>query len=554
MKRRTVLVGSVAVALVVAAIVSKPAAMVALPLAALMLTVVLMTSGSRFAAWRLAAVGSALWTVEETIWAVERLTGAPAAIPLTDLTSYTGSALWFVALLVMAGRRLPTALSLPLLPALPLLLWVDTRDIPLTLTLRFPIVDVLLVLATLPALEAALRGRASEGRLLWTFGFMVRALTAGTVTWLFDTPGMSHGLFVLWMLPYLFVAIGATMELSDEDAGMWAAGTTILGLETVSGIMLTLLFRSGQVGQPVTLGMVLLLAYFQFVGIMLVLLSDRRRRIRAEHQLKAWGEVIDRVLAVQPGELGTIGTLKALVETLSIRLPNVNGVEVYAEGRIRAGDPQGYALPLVTGGTEIGRLYFAQQPRDTSVLDAVTPFLAGRIQQALDQAEWRTRAITDPLTGLLNRRGIELRSGELLLRSRDQGKPVSVAMLDLDHFKRVNDFYDHATGDHALKETASILQRHLRQYDLAARWGGEEFLVVLFDADREVAAEVVRRIRAELRGEPLRPITWPLTMSVGLAGGTTPDGLDTLETWVQQADRALLQAKAAGRDRTEVAF
>lgn len=553
MQRRTVWVTALAVVLVTASFAWRPAAMAALPLAALMLTIVLATAGSRVRAWRIAALGSALWTVEETIWAVVRLTGMRPDFPLTDITGYAGSALWFVALLVMSGRRLPTALSLPLLPALPLLLWVDTRHVALTLALRFPIVEVLLALVTLPVLETALRGRASEGRLLWTFGFLVRALTAGTVSWLFDVPGLGHEIYILWLLPYLFVAIGATMELADQESGMWAAATTIVGLEAVSGIMLMLLFRSGQIGRPAAPNIVLLLGYFQVVGIMLVLLSDRRRRIRAEHQLKAWGELIDRVVKVQPGELGSLGTVRALVEALSTRLPNVNGVEVYAEGSIRAGNPEGYAFPLVTGGTEIGRLYFTRQPSDSSVLDAVTPFLAGRIQQALDQAAWRTRAITDPLTGLLNRRGVELHSAELILRSRDRSSPVSVAMLDLDHFKRVNDYYDHATGDRVLRETAGILKRHLRQHDLAARWGGEEFLILLYDADRVAAMDVVQRIRSELRGEPMRPITWPLTVSVGISGGTVPDGLHVVDDWVQQADRALMQAKAAGRDRAEVA-
>ena len=550
-KRRTVIVAAAVAVLVVAAALSTTASLLALPAAALVLTLTIATRRAPSLGWRLAALGSALWTVEEGIWAYVRLGGGPEHILLTDLASYAGAALWVAALLVMSGRRRPTLLSLPFLPALGLLVWIDTRDVPLTLTLQFPVVDILLVLATLPALESALRGRASEGRLLWTFGFFVRALTAGTMSWLFSVPGLAHGFFVLWLLPYAFVATGAAMEFSDEDSGMWAAATTILGLEAVSGIMLTLLFRSGQIGRPAAVGIVLLLAYVQFVGIMLVLLSDRQRRIRAEQELKAWGEVIDRVVTVEPGELGTLGTLRALLDALSARLPHVAGVEVYADGRIRAGVPHGYAFPLVSSGTEVGRLYFTQQPRETAVLDAVAPFLAGRIQQALDQAAWRARAITDPLTGLLNRRGFDLRSSDLLRRSHDQGKPVSVAMLDLDHFKRVNDFYDHAAGDRALREVASILGQHLRENDLAARWGGEEFLILLFDANRDAAIEVVRRIRAELRARPLRPIAWPLTLSVGIAGGTVLDDASGVEAWIGEADRALIQAKDLGRDRIE---
>jgi len=550
-KRRTVIVAATVAVLVLAAALSYTASLLALPAAALVLTLTIATRRTPSLGWRLAGIGSALWTVEEAIWAYVRIGGGPEHVLLTDIASYAGAALWVAALFVMSGGRRPSLLSLPFLPALALLVWIDTRDVPITLTLQFPVVDIVLLLATLPVLESALRGRASEGRLLWTFGFFVRALTAGTMSWLFSVPGLTHGFFVLWLLPYAFVATGAAMELSDEDSGIWAAGTTILGLEAVSGIMLTMLFRSGQFGRSGAVGIVLLLAYVQFVGIMLVLLSDRRRRIRAEHELKAWGEVIDRAVTVEPGELGTLGTLHALLEALSARLPHVAGVEVYAEGRVRAGEPHGYAFPLVTSGTEVGRLYFKRQPQETAVLDAVAPFLAGRIQQALDQAAWRTRAITDPLTGLLNRRGFELRSNDLLARSRDRARPVSIAMLDLDHFKRVNDFYDHAAGDRALREVASILGRNLRQDDLAARWGGEEFLILLFDADRDAAVEVVRRIRAELRASPVRSIAWPLTLSVGIAGGAELDDATTLEAWIGQADRALIQAKDLGRDRIE---
>lgn len=549
MTRRTALVAAAVTLLVLVAAVWRTASLLALPAAALLLTLTIALHRTASWPWRIAAMGSALWTVEEAIWAYVRLTGAPARISLTDIAAYTGGGLWLVALVLMSRGRRPTWLSAPFLPALALLLWIDTRDLPLTLTLQFPVVDIVLVLATLPALEAALRGRASEGRLLWTFGFFVRALTAGTMSWLYDVPGLSHLFFLLFLLPYVLVTLGVAMELGDRESGMSAAATTILALEAVSALMLTLLLRSGDIGRPATIGIVALLAYVQFMGIMLVLLSDRRRRIRAEHELKVWGEVVDRIVTVEPGELGAPGMLRGLLDALAARLPNVRGVEIYADGTIRSGEPRGYAFPLVTSGAEIGRLYFTEQPRETSVLDAVTPFLAGRIQQALDQAAWRTRAITDPLTGLLNRRGFDLHTQQLLLHPGADARPLTVAMLDLDHFKRVNDLYDHGAGDHALRHLAGVLQRHLREQDLAARWGGEEFLVLLVDADIDAALEVVRRIRTELRAETPRPIEWPLTLSVGVAGGKPPHAADDVERWVREADRALIQAKEAGRDR-----
>lgn len=550
-KRQTVVVLGFFIVLVALAVASERLAMVALPLGALAVTAVLVTARPRQLGWRLASVGAVLWTIEETAWAVVRLSGNNLPTTLTDIAAYAGSAFWLAALLTLPGKRLPNSLTIPFLPAIGLLLWLYTQDTPRTVDLRFPLVEVLLVLATLPALEAALRGRASEGRLLWTLGFFVRALTAGVFSWLFTTPGLVHGFLVLWLLPYAFLAVGASMELRDDGSGLWAAASAILGLEAATALMLTLLYRSGEAGKPFTVAMVLLLGYFQFAAIMLLLLSDRRRRIEAEGELKAWGDLLNRIMTVRPEQHSALGTLKALVAALAQRIDGVRGVEVYADGNLRAGTAHGYAYPLVTAGAEVGRLYFDEHPRNSNVLDAVAPFLAGRIQQALDQAAWQTQAVTDPLTGLLNRRGFDVRTPAVIARAQEARAPVSVAMLDLDHFKRVNDYYDHATGDRALRELSAILKRTLRTGDLAFRWGGEEFLVLLVDADQGTAEEVVRRIRQELRGQTLRPISWPLTLSAGIAGGTVPEGEDSLDRWIAEADAALSRAKDGGRDRVE---
>lgn len=553
MKRGTLVVTLAIVALVGLGASSIRGAQLALPCAAGVLTIVIVASRPRVLGWRLAALGSAFWTVEESAWAVQRLTGTGTPTIVTDIAYYGGTALWLAALLTMPGRRFPSWLTLPFLPALALIGWLYLQDAPRTIALQFPLVDVLLVMLAMPALESALRGKASEGRLLWALGFVVRALTAGAFSWLYAVPGLGHSFFLLWLLPYAFLALGVALELRDENAGIWAAGAAIVGLEAVTLSMLTLLYRSGDIERPYTMGIVVLLGYFQFAGIMLLLLSDRRRRIQAEQELKAWGGLIDRVTVARTGERSTLGTLKQLLAALSERLPEVTGLEVYADGTLVAGAAQGYAYPLVSAGTEIGRLYFSRQPGNTNVLDAVAPFLSGRIQQSLDQAQWQTRALTDPLTGLLNRRGLEARLPDVVAGARHAGRPVSVVVLDLDHFKRVNDFYDHATGDRALRELSAILTEHLRGGDLAVRWGGEEFVVVLHDADRDAAADVVRRIRTELRHRVVRPITWPLTFSAGLAGGEVPSGVDQIAAWTSDADSALKQAKRAGRDRVETA-
>lgn len=540
-----------AIGLALFATVSERAAIVALPLGALLLLVVVILGRPRTSSARLLLLGSAFWAIEECVWAWGRLSGSLAPTLVTDVGSYGGALFWFVALLLMPGTRRPSLLSVAFVPALAILIWLSTQDPPLTIALRFPVTDLLLAVASIPALEGSLRGRASEGRLLLTLGLFVRALTAGAFTWLFDVGGLTHGFYLLWLLPYLFLALGMVMESRDEPVSLWASAATLVGLEAATGLMLVLLYRSGELTTGYSLGIVVLLGYFQFVGVMMLLLSDRRRRVQAEQELRSWGGLLDRVLTVRTASAGALGTLEQLLVAIEERIPEATGVEVYADANLRAGTPRGYAYPLVSGGTEVGRLYFRRQPLHIDVLDAVAPFLAGRIQQTLDQVAWQEHAITDPLTGLLNRRGFDLRLPEVAALVNASASPLTVVMLDIDHFKRVNDIYDHATGDRALCEVAKVLSENVRSEDVAMRWGGEEFVVVLSDADLDVASEAVRRIRSSLRARVIKPIAWPLTMSAGLAGGRPPTGIDEIRDWIGQADKALHRAKDSGRDRME---
>ncbi len=104
-----------------------------------------------------------------------------------------------------------------------------------------------------------------------------------------------------------------------------------------------------------------------------------------------------------------------------------------------------------------------------------------------------------------------------------------------------------------LRRLGRILKASVRQEDLAVRYGGEEFLLVLFGAEREAAKEAVERIRQRFRAERIPPIPHPLTLSAGIAGGEVPEGRETLEEWILKADYALLRAKETGRDRVTLA-
>jgi diguanylate cyclase (GGDEF)-like protein len=165
--------------------------------------------------------------------------------------------------------------------------------------------------------------------------------------------------------------------------------------------------------------------------------------------------------------------------------------------------------------------------------------IVGLVRQVEDQAAQLTAlARHDGLTGMPNRRTWDSELPVAMDRARRDGVPLSVALLDLDHFKRFNDQHGHQAGDRLLKSATAAWSAMLRTTDLLCRYGGEEFSVLLPGATTEEAAEVLERLRAVTPQQQ--------TFSAGLACW---DGQEISEELVARADRALYQAKDAGRDR-----
>ena len=158
----------------------------------------------------------------------------------------------------------------------------------------------------------------------------------------------------------------------------------------------------------------------------------------------------------------------------------------------------------------------------------------------------------DGLTGLLNRRALQERAQAELNRAARERRSVGVVMLDLDHFKAINDRFGHAAGDEALRKVAEVLERSPRDYDLSGRWGGEEFLVVLPGATLAQACVVADRIRSAIEEVALdvgqrEPLL--LRASLGVVAAPPSAQAVPLEEIVKQADEALYRAKATGRNR-----
>jgi diguanylate cyclase (GGDEF)-like protein len=171
-----------------------------------------------------------------------------------------------------------------------------------------------------------------------------------------------------------------------------------------------------------------------------------------------------------------------------------------------------------------------------------------RLGELLSGAEHLAR--TDALTGLPNRRAADETLKRLAAHAGRQVSPLSVVMLDLDHFKQINDIHGHDQGDRALAAVGETLRSTLRASDFAARYGGEEFIVLLPDTDRDAARDVAEKLRLAIQETEVTHVG-PLSASFGVA--VMPADATEIEQLIRKADRALYSAKADGRNRVKTA-
>jgi two-component system cell cycle response regulator len=215
-------------------------------------------------------------------------------------------------------------------------------------------------------------------------------------------------------------------------------------------------------------------------------------------------------------------------------------------------------MKRVAKGLELGANDYILRPIDRNELLA-------RVRSQIRQKRYQDRlvanytaslsmALTDSLTGLFNRRYVMGHLERLLQRVDEQKKSFAVLMLDIDHFKNINDTYGHAAGDVVLKEFANRLSRHMRNFDLVARIGGEEFLVILPDIDGGMAGTIAGRLCSVIADQPIAlgaegpKVSISTSIGVTLAG----DSGESVDSVLKRADTALYRAKNAGRNCVEM--
>ena len=395
---------------------------------------------------------------------------------------------------------------------------------------------------------------------------------------LFAVVVVSVGVFIQERLPLLFLPL-APMMLSVFRLGRLGAAASLL-LLTLVGTVLTLAGEG-----PITLirgGAGLKVQFFQFYLVTAMLMTlpaaaelKRRRQLYSRLQQSS---ALYKVIADRTGDIILALQLDGTIDYASPSFKTIGGYNpeewqgrrardiIFAEDQeaVAAKHVEVLSNPDRTFMVEFraarasgelgwfeshGRAIVDQEGRVTGSVNIIRE-MSDRKARELDLAR---SAATDPLTGLANRRSLQRTYEQSMLPALDRGKPLCVALFDLDHFKSVNDAFGHDAGDAVIRSFAETLRSAVRGSDVVARFGGEEFAALLLGADIEQAHRICDRVRSEFG---MKPFSFEhdqrvrVTVSVGLASinkGTA------LEDAFKAADMALYRAKNEGRDRLAIA-
>lgn len=298
-------------------------------------------------------------------------------------------------------------------------------------------------------------------------------------------------------------------------------------------------------------------------GPVLVAEDDAMFRRILQSWLESWGY---RVTLAEDGSKAWAILQQELPPELLIldwMMPEIDGVELCRRIRDRQGSPYQYILLVtakddkrdVVSGLDAGADDYLTKPFDRNELRArlrVGSRILG-LQRELISAreELRFQATHDVLTGVWNRAAVLDLLHRECGRSARTGSSVAVLMLDLDHFKKINDTYGHLVGDLVLREVANRIAQNVRSYDLVGRYGGEEFLIVFPECDKTQIEQSANRIRLAIASNPILTASAEIPVTVSL-GATVNTGSQSERDTLSSADTALYRAKNAGRNRVVV--
>lgn len=302
---------------------------------------------------------------------------------------------------------------------------------------------------------------------------------------------------------------------------------------------------------------------FEACFIFLVEPGERRMTVKAVRGYDT--EIIGHSFPITNGLLSLIvknrqdlafsNTLYAKMETPPILRRKEN--KIFPDGcKIRLPSHSFLGLPMQIEDQMIGVVLFSSEKDDAfttynrHILKIMCNHVAVSINEAKAHDQVKRLSVTDGLTGLLNHRRFQERLLEMFDLVNRHPAPFSLLMIDIDHFKKVNDTFGHPAGDAVIKKVSSILTKLVRKVDVVARYGGEEFVVLLVKTDSALAFKMAERIRKAIKSNPA---SWKgekitTTVSIGISG--QPEDATRREDFVAYADRALYASKQGGRNRT----
>lgn len=293
----------------------------------------------------------------------------------------------------------------------------------------------------------------------------------------------------------------------------------------------------------------------------LVAENDSATRIRLRHLLREWGF---NVIVAKHGKEALKVLEQHQIPDLLIAnrsLPGINGIELCRRISGHLGEHSPYILMMgrrsgrqeVVESLESGAAEYLSTPFDEQELRArlvvAVRTLARQDHLISSREQFRDQATRDALTGVWNRRGILEILEEELDRAKRDGRATGILMLDLDHFKNINDAHGHPAGDLVLQETARRLSSSLRAYDCVGRYGGEEFLIVVPATNERELCELAERIRAAVEATPARTDVSGVRITASIGAAMAESGDRSKANVIAAADEALYRAKRLGRNR-----
>ena len=503
-------------------------------------------------AWLFASIASSLWASEELLWAYFRFTNT-ANIVLTDILYYLGAALWFIALIKMKPKLSASRNAIFAIPLLVLVVWLSWQSWSINGNFSI-IVELILFFSSLPLVFAAMQGKAHEGRILWSFGFYIRVIATALLGWVAPLSSSGHLFYLVFGLSYSFILVGIILELSKTRNNLIAIGFSILGLETLVTIVIVLFHKVAVLNSLTSNLIIFSFAYFLLLSVLTLISSDKQKRLGAEIQLRNYSNLLEHILSYKTQELHSNFKLQELEQGLfkitKASFPELTGLKIINDSGKESifGQTEENSILIKADDEIVGNLYFREDIENLDLLTNIAPLLGNYIKTTLSHFSSQTEAMTDPLTEILNRRGFDSQSKLLLKQAKTYQLPITLVLIDIDHFKLINDQYGHHIGDQVLTTFSSVIKNNIRSFDLFVRWGGEEFLLILYDANIERATMVIDRIYRDLQNTKFKRISKSPSFSAGITGGEIPENLN-LDEQLAKADQAMYIAKKTGRNK-----